>query len=86
LQITGSFVTVSAAYDDTQVIVTLPPQAVYTYSTSHAVFHDATLNDVIFTANDIITVTLNRLQTLQVQVSTRSYYCFFKVLFVLVLS
>ena len=58
--VTASFITVSAPYDDTVVNITLPARA----SASESV----TLQGVKYYPNDVITVTLNRLQTLQLQV------------------
>ena len=63
--ITASFIAVSAAYDDTIVTITLPARA----SAPSEEF--IVLLGVTYYSNDIITVTLNRLQTLQLQVIAR---------------
>ena len=62
--ITASFIAVSAAYDNTIVTITLPARA-------SAPSEFIVLRDVTYYSNDIITVTLNRLQTLQLQVIAR---------------
>ena len=63
--VTASFIVVSAAYDDTIVTITLPARA--SPASEEFIF----LRGVTYYSNDIITVTLNRLQTLQLQVMAR---------------
>ena len=60
---TASFLALSAPYDDTQVNVTLPPPPASSSAPGVVV-----LEGVTYYPGDVITVTLNRLQTLQLQV------------------